>query len=1265
MQKPVILLAFANERQQGARYLRNLPLEANGIKEILSLAEERGLCEYEILHNATLDMVVNAFQSQKYRGRIALFHYGGHAGSYELLLEEAGGKTRAAIGDGLAPFLAGQDSLKLVFLNGCLTSKLAAELNRQGVPAVIGTVTSVLDRIATDIALSFYRALANGIFLEQAWEEAIYKIKAREGQNGLDRFYEPGEAKREDVPLKSRHAQFPWVLSFREGEEEARNWNLPDEAGNPLFGLPDIAHKFDLPNEPYRFLKPYQREDARIFFGRSHYIRELYHRLASPLTSPVVLLHGQSGVGKSSLLDAGLRPRLEAEMEVRYARRNPEHGLSRDLKQALGLPGEAGGPELLKAWQKIEEEKEKNLIIILDQAEEAFTRPATAEPDELDNLLRLAKDIFNDPTDRPRGKLLLSYRKEYHPDIDAAVVGHSIPREAVFLSKLGREGIEEIVKGLASTPAHQRKYGLTVEPGLPAAIATDLLKDADSPITPVLQIILTKLWNKSAGEGEQKGERRQTKGERSRTLSVENYHKLQEEGILLDDFFSQQMAAIKKWEEIIRRKVESSGLALDILHYHTTPYGTAESRGLEAVRSEYRHQSEILDELIQHFKSLYLLSDAGGGKTALAHDTLAPVIQKRVKDSNKPGQRALRILETKMADYERRPGQTVIDEDDLALVEQGASGMRIWRKKEEELIEKSRKRRAALEAERRRNRVFRRRAVRAIGIFGVLAAVFALVTTFLWQKSQKEADVSALVSEALETERTDPTAALEIAGKALELLPAHEIALQARHDIYSNNEFYERVIRHPAPVLATSISPGGKLIAAASGNKVFLWSRDGTLQDTLPHAGPVLALAFSPDGNYLVTGSKDNAAHLWSIAGQEVRQFTHSDWVNAVAFSPGGQYILAGGRDNQAILSSIEGKEAIRLAGHEGEVQSVAFSPSGDTLLTGSWDGKARLWDKEGNLLKVLSGHEDRILSAVFAPGGEQVLTSSRDATAAVWDLDGNITARLAGHQYRVNAARWLGTGEYILTAGDDYRIKLWDRKGRPIREYRGHSDHVNDIAASADGRWFVSAGADSTLRVWRVESKVKTYLGPHENEVSSLAFSTDGDYIFTASGSGAQQAVDAISDPTWDFDFGDFEGSAPQNAYLWDKDGNLLATFEGHQEAITSVAVSPDGQRFLTGGEDDIAILWNRGGDTLQRFRHAGDVQSVAFSPSGNEVLTAGSDSMAIRWSLDGKHLAVFEGHGGLVSAVAFSPDGQTILTACFDDTLRLFSRQGELLRR
>ena len=132
--KPVILLAFANELVEG-RFLKNLSNEQNEIRKALEKAEDNGLCELVILSNTTIESLTETFQRKKYRDRISIFHYAGHAASYKLLLEGKDGENSEAHSSGLVPFLASQNGLKLVFLNGCNSERQAIDLINAGVAA--------------------------------------------------------------------------------------------------------------------------------------------------------------------------------------------------------------------------------------------------------------------------------------------------------------------------------------------------------------------------------------------------------------------------------------------------------------------------------------------------------------------------------------------------------------------------------------------------------------------------------------------------------------------------------------------------------------------------------------------------------------------------------------------------------------------------------------------------------------------------------------------------------------------------------------------------------------------------------------------------------------------------------------------------------------------------------------------------------------------------------------------------------------------------
>ncbi len=701
--KPVILLAFANDRDDTIGHLRNLPVEARQLREVLEPAEQAGLCEVVVRSNSTASDLFKVFQDPRYRNRIAIFHYGGHANGYQLLLETAAGQAAAADAGGLAAFLAQQHGLQLVFLNGCSTQQQTQGLLDANISAVISTSRSIDDQVATDFAFHFYQGLAGGATIRTAYHEAAAAVQTAKGGNTRGLYF----GTKADSQSHPEADRWPWNLYLREGSESADQWNLPEAVNDPLFGLPPLLAR-DLPESPYRHLNWFTQKDAEMFFGRGHQIRELYDRLTAPRTAPIILFYGQSGVGKSSILDAGLIPRLEQAYEVCYVRRG-EGGLLDALKRAF-LPEVAGLP-IEAAWRVKEEQLHKPLILFLDQVEELYTRPLVDVPDEFEQLLKVVKAIFSDPNHRPQGKLVLGFRKEWLAELEAQLVAYELPRTKVFLEPLDRRGIIEVVQGPSKSKRLVAKYGLTVEDGLAEIIADELLSDRDSAIAPTLQILLTKMWAKAT----------EANYEHPR-FSQELYQQLKRDGILLRDFLNQQIAAFRqKYPEAV-----DSGLLLDIVALHTTPLGTADQRTVEQLQQQYAHLGVTLPAILQQCQDLHLLTVAVSAQkensktTRLAHDTLAPLVREQFDISDKPGQRAHRILKNRSVDWVGDQVGTPLDEADLKLVEQGMAGTHALTSTEQRLFDASRELATRLQRTRQILRVVGAVAVALIAGLGAL-----------------------------------------------------------------------------------------------------------------------------------------------------------------------------------------------------------------------------------------------------------------------------------------------------------------------------------------------------------------------------------------------------------------------------------------------------------------------------------------------------------------------------------------------------------------
>lgn len=1301
--KPVIFLAFAQDREEKVGYLRNLPTELDGIRKALQKARQAGLCEVVERANTTLDNIFDVFQ--EFRDRVAVFHYGGHAGSFQLLLESPTGKHQLGHSEGLVSFLAKQKGLKLVFLNGCSSQKQALDMVEAGVPAVVGTSQKIADDVATQLSHRFYLGLAAGLPIDRAWNEAVDQVRMATGSSNFRDLFHDDETELEE--------RFPWEIYYRKGAEIVKDWNLPEAVENPLFGLPPIPSTFDLPDTPFLFLRRYEREHARIFFGRSYYIRDIYNRISDPKASPLILLYGQSGVGKSSLFDAGLVPRLEQDYRVVYCRRNRNKGLSGTLQDvlekeietlakegALQIPEaeppasqsdsapevsvidkleaiaqeahdelrqeleqlierlrtarsrnasdpQAAEDDVLKAtsidmeffaslpiflrlWLQIEASVNKPLVVIFDQVEEVFTNLNPEQPDELDDFLLALRIIFGSPAHRPQGKLLLGYRKEYHAEIEEDCKIFLLPRTSVFLEPLSRKDLLEIFRGITETDELRKQYHLTVEDDLPVTVADDLLEDKDSPVAPVLQILLTKMWNAAFAENSE-----------APHFTVAAYQQLKTEGIAMGEFFEQQMKQLRNWQA----NVVDSGLALDVLYFHTTSLGTAGSRSLDEIRQTYQHRQDVIDELVRKCKELFLLTETQAGQESklltLTHDTLAPVVTSRYSQSDKPGQRAVRILSNKINDFRLQQESVWLDEADLEIVEKGTTGMRTLEIDEKRLLEISRQRKEQLERERRRNRQVRQALVTAI-------LIFAIVAVWQWRTASEQRNIAQteaanakstlLALQAEELAPKDRTRALWLADSAFAIAPtlAAEKTLLNRYyqSLQDKQGFYSSQLQHQDEVNAVAFSPDGRLLVTGSQDeKAKLWSANGELLAPLLHENAVSSVAFSPSGEQILTAAEDATARLWSKAGDSLHVFNHKANVRSAVFSPDGREFLTALDNGTAVLWSISSGDSLAIFGHGFlRLNSAVFSADGQLVLTAGQDGFVRLWQHDGTPVRAIQ-HGSAVNTAIFSANGEQLLTASSDQTARLWDLTGRALA-IFRHADIVHSAIFVENDQKVLTTCEDGRARLWTLSGDMTTEFP-HNDAVVTAIVAENGQTIITASRDSTARIWSMDGTLQSVL-KHQAAVKAVTFSADGNTVLT--------------------------GCADHSARLWAARQNFARRLR-HPDGVNSVNVSPDGLTILTACIDGYARLWNQNGQEIASFKHNAGLSDAIFSPDGQQVLTASRDKTAKLWPLSGETPLAILQHDSTVYSIDFSRDGSRILTASLDSTVKLWQANGGLL--
>lgn len=451
------------------------------------------------------------------------------------------------------------------------------------------------------------------------------------------------------------------------------------------------------------------------------------------------------------------------------------------------------------------------------------------------------------------------------------------------------------------------------------------------------------------------------------------------------------------------------------------------------------------------------------------------------------------------------------------------------------------------------------------------------------------------------------------------------------------------LIGHTDLVVGVAYSPDGQRIVTASyDGSARIW--DAASGEPLlvlrGHASAVRSAAFSADGRRIVTASYDKTARLWgATSGELLLVLTgHTGRVRSAALSPDGRHVVTASEDGTARLwDASSGEQLEVLAGHVGYLRSAAFSADGRRIVTAADDGTARLWDATtGRQLLVLSGHSGAVDTAAFSPNGQRVVTGSEDKTARVWDaMSGQQLLVLAGHDFYVDGVSFSPDGRSIVTASGDKTVRLWDStSGERLKVLSGHTRPIVAVAFSPDGRRLATASTDGTARTWDSASpRQLLVLSGRTGAVVDAAFSRDGRRIVT------------VSDST---------------VHVWDAHaGSELRVLRGHAGYVDTAEFSPDGSRIVTASGDTTARIWDGATGELQLTLkgHTDRVLSATFSPDGQRTLTASVDKSARIWDASsGQQLLLLSGRTADVNGAVFSPDGRRVLTASADGTARLW---------
>ena len=1074
---------------------------------------------------------------------------------------------------------------------------------------------------------------------------------------------------------KDKTLRYDSALDFaREFQDSVRSAAIstPTPGSSPpgLGAITQAEQSLLKPPNPYKGLRAFQRADAGDFFGRDQLIQRLLQRLqVNDGNEAFLAVVGPSGSGKSSVVKAGLMPRIQDgvlgdDIDWYLADMVPGTHPIEELEASLlgiatmDMPGlfdqlaqnERG---LVRAVKRLLPGDSSHLVLIIDQFEEVFT---LVEDEQLrKHFLDLILAAIQDA--RSRIRVIITLRADFYDrPLYYNQFGDLIRRRTEIVLPLSDEELEAAMRGPAE------RVGVAVEPALVSTVVSEVSQQPGA--LPLLQYALTELYERSANNrltldvyndiggvsgalAKRAEDIFQDFDEQAQQIARQIFMRLVALGEGTEDTrrraTQEELLSLSEDRDRFNRVIETYGRSrlLTFDHDPQTRHSTIEVAH-EALIRQWERLREWLDDNREGLRLQRRLTassldwiQAGKDRSFLARGVRLQQIEDWVASSDM----ALNDLETEylQASVAEREEQKQVQRSQI--------------EREERLVARARNRLRALAV------VLALATVLALGLAGfglnqgqiaTDAQIAAEIARDLAEDNEEAAARNAAEARSLAVAanarsalaENDPRLALSLALAAEEVYD--ETPSQVRQVLF--NVAYapgpsHKLQRHDAAVISAAYAADGSQAASVSVDGMLLvWDAlTGDMVQQIAADTAILDIAFHPDNARIVAGLSDGSVRIWSAeTGEQLTAYeeAHDGMVTTIAVSNDGTHALSGGDDQQIILWEIDnGREVRRFEGHKGAILNLDFASDGDSFVSTAADAQfadtnidaedrtVRVWDVESGEQRFVIDPDSGLPRAVdYSPDGRLI-------AVGVWDETNGGTVRI-----------------YDAETGEE------------LERFFGHANVITAVVFSPDSELIVSAAWDQTIRIRDVErgTDVRRFDAFDERPLA-VDYAPDGSHLLIGTGN------------VGDIPFSLNDSSRDTTVWLWDlRYRDEVLSFEGHSDWVWSVDLHPDEQMAATGsgplrlpaarqGEavpavDTSVRLWDvqTGEQTRQFNGHSNTVDAVVFHPDGETLFSGAWDGFIIRWNIEtGERVALYREHSGRVFDVNLSADGNLMLSA------------------